>query len=68
MVISEQVAGDYVIRSCIQGATGPSLGSEGMDEIAVLEDGSAGQPGAASQAPRPLVCNPGGASTTTATE
>lgn len=68
MVIPEQVAGDYVVRSCIQGATGPSLGGEGMYEIGVLEDGCAGQPGATCQAPRPLVRDPGGASTTAATE
>lgn len=68
MVILEQVAGDYVIGSCIQGATGPGLGGEGMDEYGVLEDGCTGQPGATWQAPCPLVCDPAGAATTTTTE
>lgn len=68
MAIPKQVAGDYIVGSGIQGATRPSLCGEGIDEDGVLEDGCASQPGATCQAPCPLVCDPGGASTATATK
>lgn len=68
MAIPKQVASDYVVGSGIQGATGPSLCGEGIDETGVLENGCTSQPGATCQAPRPLVCDKGGGSTTTATK
>lgn len=68
MAIPKQVTSDYIVGSGIQGATGPSLCGEGIDEVGVLEDGCTSQPGATCQAPRPLVCDPSGASTTTSTK
>lgn len=68
MAISVQVAGDKVVGTGVHGATGPGLSGEGMDEDGVLEDGCAAQPGATSQAPRPLVSDPSGSSTATTTE
>lgn len=68
MAMLVEVAGDHVVTSGVQRAAGPSLGGKGIKKVGVLEDGCACQPSATCQAPSPLVYNPAGGCTATATE
>lgn len=68
VVVLVQVSGYEVVTTRVKDLSVPHLADEGIEELRLLEDGGAAKPGAASQAPGPLVGNPGGSAATTAAE
>lgn len=67
-VVLVEVSSDEVVATRVEKLAVPLLPSERVEELVVLEDMSAGQPGTACQTPGPLVGNKVGSAATTATE